>query len=106
MAAPAHRGPDHRLDREHRAGIEKRDDADPGRIHGAGRRRHEGGHAENENAVVGDVVAHELGANVVVANRLQHCADARMGEHPGDHEEHHRHRKHEPQEMERRRSCE
>ena len=86
------------FDREHRAGIEKRDDADPGGIHRAGRRRHEGGDAEHEDAVVGDVVAHEFGTHVVVADGLQHGADPRMGQTPGNEEEDDRHRQDEPQE--------
>ena len=87
-AAAAHSRPDHALDREHGPGVEEGDDADPGGIERAGRRGHEGGDAEHEDTVVGDVVAHEFRAHVVVADRLEHCSDARMRQRPRSNEKH------------------
>ena len=68
--AAADSRPDDALDRKQGSDIQKRHDADPGGVHCAGRCRHEGRDAEHEDAVVGDVVAHEFGSNVIVADGL------------------------------------
>ena len=96
-AAAAHRGPDHALDREHGPGVEEGDDPDPGRIERACGRGHEGGDAEHEDTVIGDVVAHEFRAHVVVADRFEHGSDARMRQRPRSNEEHDDDRKDEPE---------
>src|SRR5262249_47200640 len=69
-AAPAHRSPNHALNRKYRPGIEIRDDAHPGGVHGPRGSRHEGGNAKHENAIVGDVITHEFRAHVIVTDRL------------------------------------
>ena len=81
--AAADRGPDHAFDRIDRPSVKKRDDANPRRIHRSCRSCHESRDAKYENAIIGDVVAHEFGAQVVVPYRFQHGADARVGQQVG-----------------------
>src|SRR5262249_11938773 len=83
---------------EYGTGIEEGHDPDPGGIHCTRRGGHERGDAENEDAVVRDVVSHELGTEIIVADRLQYGANARMGESARDQKERDSDGRHKPKE--------
>ena len=96
-AATADRRPDYPFDGEYGPRIEKGDDPDPGRIQRARGCGHEGGNAEYKNAIIGDIVAHKFRTHVIVADRFEHGANARINECAGNDEEYHDDGQNEPE---------
>ena len=71
----AYRGVDHHLDRRHDADKGRRHETDLQREHGAADRGEDRGHAEGEDLEVGDAVAGEADAVLLVAHRDQDAAE-------------------------------
>ena len=85
-AADHHHQQDVEHDGERQRGVGPRV-AQPQRVEGAGQHRHAGGEAIGGGAVVDRAVAQRLGAEIVLADRLQHAAERRVDDAQRDQEQ-------------------